>query len=179
MSSAGNSRIYTESWDPVVNTWNLLVISWNTTVGQKTHGWLNGSFKYNDNAYPYDTSENTLTVGSQFANGTMGAIGVWDIAFRQLGIGELGFSPEERAVRSGMPMWRVRNQNLIDYWAMWGNESPEPNMRAARTLTLTGVAKGTTEPPTSFLMKSNYFEFSSGPTIAVGTKSPLPLYTQG
>lgn len=104
----------------------------------------------------YSTSINVFSIGYlarlspvDFNDGDIGFCAAWDLTLSDNEIAALG---------NGVNPWAIRNQNLVMYCQVNGNEDPEPNwanrgaFASPTNFVLTGTpTKSTTNPPVELL----------------------------
>jgi len=106
----------------------------------------------------YATSVNSLSIGylnrtvlADYFDGDIGYVALWDVTLS---------SNEITALSNGINPWAIRNQNLVTYAELHGDEDPEPNWanrEAFGSPTNFGLkvtpTKSTTNPPVQLLSR--------------------------
>lgn len=144
---------------------------WSTTNTVSTGSWQNCGFAYdrgataNDPVFVLDgTNETVIEIatptGTAVAgddrlrigetgnagddyNGRMAFVAIWNVA---LSVNEI------QVMNRGVNPFVIRHENLILYWPLWGNQSPEPDYSGnGENGTLAGTTKGIDNPPVQLL----------------------------
>jgi hypothetical protein len=121
------------------------VNKWHHAVARFTNASLRESFidgvKSNANTTTVsDPTPDIVSIGAtkksgaatDFMSGRIEMVGLWNVALSQADIS---------ALASGVPPAWVQGANLIHYWKLLGNDSPELDLIGSADLTLTGTAK--------------------------------------
>jgi hypothetical protein len=129
--------------------------TWNHAAGTFTDvttrsAYLNGGGKAT-NVTPSGgvSSIQEVLIGGYFAdptlfgpmNGRLAEVGIWNVVLTD---------DEVLALSEGVSPLRVRSQNLVSYWPLYGNGSPEPNYSqnsTNRSLTLNNAPTQVDHPP--------------------------------
>lgn len=166
--AAGNGNAQTTSSYPA-NTWFHAAGVFASSTSRASY--LNGGNKGTNTTSVAPSGVNTTALGTRYASGSRGLFlsgrvahaAIWDDALTD---------DEILVLSTGMSPLLVRPVNLVAYWPLDGNTSPEIDIVGRYELTVTGATKG--DSPRVFLPSAQILQFptaSGGGSIESGAGS--------
>ena len=133
-SAASGGTVTTGAWHHAAATF------FSTT---SRNAWLNGVGGATDTtacANPTGPNQAGLSaggLGQTYFNGAIAEAAIWDVALTAAEIATLARGVSPLLVRPG---------SLLAYWPVYGTQSPEPDLKGAAALTITGTATAAAHP---------------------------------
>lgn len=162
--TTGSATISTTA---VINTWSHACGVFASATSRSAY--LNGAGKVTNatNITPVAMSAFTIGATPSVFVGLIADVALWNVALTDA---------EILALSKGVSPMRVRRESLVSYIPLYGAESPEPDLVAARTYSIGTTTKGTHSAPVAPSMR-RMWNFST-PEINIDPFVP-PAVTSG
>ena len=117
-----------------------------------------------------DKSLGALAGGGDEFQDPMAHVAIWDVALT---------AAEMTCLSEFIDPESVRPQSLVAHWPIYGDRSPEPDLRGGNSGTVTGTANASAHPPMHFRKRSKIFlPTGAAPPVGRAQINPMkgPIY---